>query len=190
MGARGERGAGIAHGDRAGGGDKISPGMRRDGIEVCRFELVPHLYGSSRPPRRLRRAGEDKSNRLPHKMHLAVGQERLILNDAPHLVLAGDIPRGEYGKDSGHRLCLSHFDALQPGMSHLTADQGAMKKQGRLVEIIDKPRLAGEMEIHFVNFHGSVPSPNGHRGRKARQNELSPAGQRDGAYRRRCHAHR
>ena len=157
----GERSLGVAAVDPALGADEPAtldrPFDREDGLGSLALTLD---VDANEPPgdgEGLRAFGGEDHDRLPHVEHLAVGEDRLVLEERPEAAGGGQLGRRDHGHDAGHGRRRDGVDPADPAGRRRTrheADDELVLPPRQVVDVVgragDVPdrRVVGDRAAH------------------------------------------
>ena len=154
VGRAGQSGAGVTPIDALGGHDKtllrhgFINGQNGWQFAHCHLGAVGGFAGINHFARHHHGHG------LAQKFHFAIGQKRVVMDDGPAVVFAGNIAGGEHrhhavlGEQSGAVNAL----ADQLAMGHWGLDQGGIQGAAQLGDVIGVHRLTGDVQMgRFVD---------------------------------------
>ena len=103
----------------------------------------------------IERVGHDQRQRLAGELDLGFGEQWLVLAGAGDVVVARDVACREHGHDAGSGGRLREIEPAQAAGRDGAQHQGAMQGAGRLGDVVDIERLAGDV------FQRAVVTPRG-----------------------------
>ena len=119
-------------------GSKTGSSSSRSGRDRGRGAPAPRAAG-----------GHHQRDRLADEVHLGVGEQRLVLDDAADLVGAGDVGRGEHRHAAAAGL--GEVQPADPPAGDGRGEQGRVQAAGR-GEVVDELRCPTDVHRHIPSF--------------------------------------
>ena len=137
--------------------DDLTPseGLPRLGDRRPLVELDPDQVPCL--PGLLRTLGHHQGDRVAAEVHPAFGQERLVLNDRPDLVLARHVLGGEHRHDSRRGARGVQIQTLDLAVGHRRAKDRGMEQARRRPHVVDVFRLPPGMGRSVQVLHRGSP---------------------------------
>jgi hypothetical protein len=120
-------------------------GERRLDIEDRLGRLDVELRALGAGARRIERMRHHHGQRLAGMFNLVLGEQRLLLAGTGDVVEAGNVARGEHGDHAGRRGRHRQVELPQAPAGDRTQHQRRMQRAGRLGDVVDIERLAGDV---------------------------------------------
>ena len=120
-------------------------GQRRLDIEdrLGRLDVEPGALGGG--ARRVEGMGHHHGQRLAGVLDLVLGEQRLLLAGTGDVVEAGNVACGEHGDDARRRCRHRQVELPQAPAGDGAQHQRGMQRAGRLGDVVDIERLAGDV---------------------------------------------
>ena len=113
-----------------------------------------------RATRQLALGCDDGEHRLPQIAQLALGQDRVVVQQRAAVVFAGEVGGGVDGDDAGLPLQQFKVDGQQAAMRHRRQTQRCVQGAGGLGDVVDVGRLTADMQgggfVRAARSHNSA----------------------------------
>ena len=112
-----------------------------------RFDVDEVLGPRRGTPRRVARARNHREHRLAQVVHLAAGQDRVVVHDRAALVLARDVfgrDHVDHARQGAQRV---QSNALEPAVGQRRQAQRAVQRAGQLGQVVDVGGGAGDVQV-------------------------------------------
>ncbi|MEJ2189776.1 MAG: hypothetical protein P8Y93_10260 [Acidobacteriota bacterium] len=100
--------------------------------------------------------GDDRDNRLAHEVNLAVGEQRLVLDDATDLVRAGDVRCCEHACDTLQRGCGRGVESDHAAMGNGRGEKGCVEEPVGRRDVGDEKALAAGVRSDLPVAHDTA----------------------------------
>ena len=97
--------------------------------------------------RRVTRLGDDGEAGLADVVDGAVGQDRVVVDDRPTIVRAGDVARNEDRDHAWHPPDAVEVDAEQLAVGDMREPERRMQRAGELGQVVDVGRAARDVQV-------------------------------------------
>ena len=118
---------------------------REDGRQ--RLDPDDALGFRRRAARQLTVMRNDREHRLAEVVHFAVGEDRVVVDDRPALVRAGDVGGGDHRDDARLLAQRLDVDGQQLAVRHRRKPQRRMQRAGGFEDVVRVGGLAGHVQV-------------------------------------------
>jgi hypothetical protein len=129
------------------------------------------LASRGRAPRQVARLGDHREHRLAEVVDDAVGEDRIVVDDRPAVVRAGDVGGDQHGDDARHRRDALAVDGDEAAVRDGREAERGVQRAGELGQVVDVGRGAGDVQVRRLVRQRSADAAVG----RARVGVVAPA---------------
>ena len=105
------------------------------------------------PARRVDRLGDDEEDRLAEELDLAGGEDRIVVQDRPDVVLARNVRGGEDRDDAGRGAHAGEIHRPDAGVGAPRQPERGVQRAARFEDVVGVRRLARDVQMRAVVAH-------------------------------------